>query len=164
MMGAGKTTIGQAAAARLGWAFLDSDRQVEARTGRTVEEIWRTDGEAGFRPLEAEALADALASTSQQPAVIAAAGGTVLDARNRQLMQDHPPVVWLRARPETLARRVGTGAGRPLLAGDPAAALARLSEERRPHYEEVATDIVDVDDLPPAAVVDRVVAAASESP
>jgi shikimate kinase len=73
-------------------------------------------------------------------------------------------VVWLRARPETLARRVGTGAGRPLLAGDPAAALARLSEERRPHYEEVATDIVDVDDLPPAAVVDRVVAAASESP
>src|SRR5205085_6672584 len=122
MMGVGKTTVGQAAAGRLGWDFMDSDRQVEARTGRSVAEIWRAEGEPGFRHLESEALADALASTRQRPAVIAAAGGTVLDAGNRMLLTEHPPVVWLRARPDTLAQRVGAGESRPLLAGDPAGA------------------------------------------
>ena len=158
MMAAGKTTTGQAAARRLGWDFLDSDRQVERRTGRTVEEIWKAEGEQGFRQLEAEALAEALASTAERPAVIAAAGGTVLDARNRQLLKQNPPVVWLRARPETLVARVGTGAGRPLLAVDPAEALLRLEAERRPFYEEVAGTVVDVDVLRPDQVVDEVVA------
>lgn len=160
MMGSGKTTTGQEAARRLGWAFCDSDHQVEARTGRTVEEIWLAEGEQGFRHLEAEALGAALSATAERPAVIAAAGGTVLDARNRALLCSHPPVVWLRARPETLARRVGSGEGRPLLADDPAATLVRLDAERRPCYEEVATDVIDVDDLTPAEVVERVVAVA----
>ena len=157
MMGSGKTTVGRAAADRLGWRFLDSDRQVEERAGRTVEEIWREEGEAGFRYLETEALADALDSAQDAPAVVAAAGGVVLNPDNRALLKTHPPVVWLRARPETLAQRVGTGAGRPLLAGDPAGALVRLSEERRPYYEDVADTVIDVDDLSPAEVVDRVV-------
>ena len=169
-MGAGKTTTGQAVAERLGWAFLDSDRQVEARTGRTVADIWRDQGESGFRDLEAQALADALAASGERPAVIAAAGGVVLDPRNRELLRRHPPVVWLRARPQTLAARVGQGDGRPLLAGDPAGlrgpnaiegALARLEAERRPFYEELASTVIDVDELTPGQVVDRVVAAAS---
>ena len=159
MMGSGKTTIGQAVAHQLGWEFLDSDRQVEQRTGRTVAEIWKAEGEQGFRHLEAEALADALVSTAGRPAVIAAAGGTVLDPRNRALLESHPPVVWLRARPETLAARVGDGAGRPLLGDNPAAALVRLNEERRPYYEQVATAVVDVDDLAAEHVVERVLAA-----
>lgn len=159
MMGAGKTTVGQAVAERLGWAFVDSDRQVEARAGRTVEQIWRDEGEDGFRRLEAEALAHALAATEERPAVVAAAGGVVLDPANRELLRRHPPVVWLRARPETLARRVGTGEGRPLLAGGPAAALVRLEAERRPLYEEVAGTVVDVDDLAASEAVERVVAA-----
>ena len=159
-MGAGKTTVGRAAAGRLGWAFIDSDAQVEARAGRTVAEIWRADGEAGFRHLEAEALAAALASTDQRPAVVAAAGGVVLDRRNRALLEQHPPVVWLRARLDTLARRVGTGEGRPLLAEDPRSALERLMAVRYPLYEQVADGVVDVDDLPPSAVVDRVLDAA----
>ena len=158
-MGSGKTTVGLGAARRLGWAFLDSDRQVEEREGRTVEEIWLHEGEQGFRHLEAQALAEALASTAVRAAVIAAAGGTVLDPRNRELLKQHPPVVWLRADPATLAVRVGTGAGRPLLAEDPAATLVRLDAARRPYYDEVATTVVDVDQLSPADVVDRVVAA-----
>src|SRR5262245_43593938 len=117
MMGSGKTTAGQAAAARMGWRFLDSDRQVEERTGRTVEQIWREEGEPGFRHRETEARTEALESAaSGEPAVVAAAGGVVLNPDNRLLLRTHPPVVWLRARPDTLARRVGTGAGRPLLA------------------------------------------------
>ena len=163
MMASGKTTTGQAVALRLGWEFLDSDRQVEERVGRTVEEIWKADGEAGFRELEAEALAEAVASTAERPAVIAAAGGVVLDPRNRALLKAHPPVVWLRADPATLAARAGTGAGRPLLAGDPAGALVRLEAQRRPFYEEVAGTVVHVDALRPDQVVDAVLESVTAS-
>ena len=156
LMGAGKTTVGQAVADRLGWAFLDSDRQVEARAGRTVVEIWRDEGEVGFRHLEAEALADAVVWAETRPAVVAAAGGVVLDPRNRALLLRHPPVVWLRAALDTLVARVGAGQGRPLLAAGPREALARLMAERYPLYEEVAGAVVDVDHLAPDEVVERV--------
>ncbi|MDP8937490.1 MAG: AAA family ATPase, partial [Actinomycetota bacterium] len=109
MMGAGKTSVSERLARRRGWPVFDSDRQVERLVGRSVAEIWATDGEAGFRSLEAQVLADALASTT--PAVIAAAGGTVLDPANRRLLRMHTPVVWLRAEPETLVRRLGAGQG-----------------------------------------------------
>jgi len=144
-MAAGKSSVGRRLAERRGWEFFDSDRQIEAITGRTVAEIWRTDGEPAFRKLEAQVLADALASTT--PRVIAAAGGTVLDPQNRRLMQLHHPVVWLRARPETLAGRLGSATHRPLLDKDPAGVLATLDAARRPFYAEVADVVVDVDDL-----------------
>ncbi len=156
MMASGKTTTGEAVARRLGWDFFDSDRQVEEQVGRTVEELWKAYGEAAFRELEAEALAQAVARTQEHPAVIAAAGGVVLDPRNRALLKAHPPVVWLRADPQTLAARAGTGAGRPLLGDDPAGALLRLEAERRPFYEEVATIVVDVDERRPDQVVDAI--------
>lgn len=161
MMGAGKTTTGRAVAERLGWDFLDSDQQVEARTGRTVADIWREQGEGGFRELETRALAEALAESAQRPAVIAAAGGVVLHPRNRALLGAHPPVVWLRARPETLAARVAGGGHRPLLDDDPAGALVRLDRERRPLYEDVAHAVVDVDGRSPEDVVERVIAVTS---
>jgi shikimate kinase len=151
MMAVGKTSVGRRLAAQRGWEFFDSDRQIEAMTGRTVAEIWRTDGEPEFRRLEAQVLADALAST--KPRVIAAAGGTVLDDANRRLMQLHHPVVWLRARPALLATRVGSAAHRPLLDEDPAGVLERLDALRRPLYEEVADVVVDIDDLTPDQVV-----------
>src|SRR4051794_31328522 len=82
MMGAGKTTVGSRLARRLDRPFVDSDVQVERRAARTVRQIFETEGEAAFRAIESEALAEALAS--EEPAVIAAAGGTVLDPVNRQ--------------------------------------------------------------------------------
>ena len=157
MMGAGKTTVGRRLAECRGWEFFDSDRQIEAITGRTVAEIWRTDGEREFRRLEALVLADALASTT--PRVIAAAGGTVLDENNRRLMQLHRPVVWLRARSETLAVRVGSASHRPLLDHDAAGVLQRLEVARRPLYAEVADVVIDVDDLTSEQVVACVEAA-----
>jgi shikimate kinase len=157
MMGSGKTTVGRALAQHLGWCYLDSDEQVERRTGRTVPEILASDGERAFRAEESRALADAIAQPG--PLVLSAAGGTVLDAGNRELLRRAGSVVWLRARPETLAERVGDGAGRPLLAPDPPAALARLDRERRPFYAEVADVIVDVDDLTADEVVTRILGA-----
>ena len=150
-MAVGKTSVGRRLAALRGWEFFDSDRQIEAMTGRTVAEIWRTDGEPAFRRLEADVLADALASTTRR--VIAAAGGTVLDDANRRLMVLHRPVVWLRCDPAVLATRLGTAIHRPLLDEDPAGVLERLDAIRRPYYEEVADVVVDVDDLLPDQVV-----------
>ena len=154
MMGAGKTSVGARLAGRWGWPLLDSDRRVEEMVGRSVAEIWAADGEAGFRSLEAQVLADTLASTT--PVVVAAAGGTVLDPRNRRLLRVHWPVVWLRAQVDILVRRLGSGEGRPLLAGDVAGALVRLDAQRRPLYAEVADVVVDVDDLSADEVADRI--------
>jgi shikimate kinase len=157
MMGAGKTTVGRELASRLGWRFLDSDAMVEASTGSTVSELLTSKGEAAFRTEESRVLAEAL--TEDGPAVVSAAGGTVLSPANRELLATASAVVWLRADPATLAARVGSGAGRPLLDGDPAAKLIELDAVRRPLYAEVADVIIDVDSLDPATVVDKILAA-----
>ena len=156
MMWSGKTTVGRQLAARLGWAFRDSDSMVEASTGSTVAELFAAQGEAGFRSEESRVLAEALAGAG--PVVVSAAGGVVLAPENRALLASHT-VVWLRADPATLAARIGDGRGRPLLAADPAGTLVDLDAVRRPLYEEVADVVVDVDALDPATVVDRVLAA-----
>ena len=157
MMGAGKTTVGRELATRLGWRFLDSDAMVEASTGSTVAELFADAGEAGFRAEESRVLAEAL--SSEGPAVVSAAGGVVLAPDNRALLAEARAVVWLRAEPATLVARIGSGEGRPLLRDDPAGALVELDAVRRPLYGEVADVIVDVDDLDPSTVVDRILAA-----
>ncbi|HEY4947768.1 MAG TPA: shikimate kinase [Acidimicrobiales bacterium] len=158
MMGAGKTTVGRLAAERLGWGYLDSDAQVVADTGRTVPELFAERGEDAFRAEETRVLVEAL--SGDQPVVVSAAGGVVLSEANRNLLAASGTVVWLRADPATLAGRVGTGDGRPLLGEDPARAMSELYAVRRPLYASVAAAVVDVDDLPPVEVVDRVLAAA----
>ena len=158
MMGAGKTTTGRMVAGRLGWDYRDSDADVEAETGLTVPELFARDGEASFRQAEADVLADAC--TASAPSVVSVAGGAVLRPDNRRLIAASGTVVWLRARPETLAARVGDGVGRPLLGDDPAAAMVRLSVERAPFYAEVADLVIDVDELPAEEVARRILAAA----
>ena len=157
MMGAGKTTTGHLLAERLGWRYRDSDADVEASTGLTVPELFARDGEAAFRQAEADVLADACADP--EPSVVSVAGGAVLRPDNRRLIAACGTVVWLRARPETLAARVGAGEGRPLLGDDPAEALERLDAVRAPLYAEVADLVIDVDELPAADVARRILAA-----
>jgi shikimate kinase len=157
MMGAGKTTTGQLLAASLGWRYCDSDADVEADTGLTVPELFARDGEAAFRQAEATVLTRAC--EHPLPSVVSVAGGAVLSAENRASIQASGTVVWLRARPETLAARVGDGDGRPLLGDDPAEAMVRLSAERAPFYEELAHVVIDVDELEPDEVAERILAA-----
>jgi shikimate kinase len=144
MMGVGKSTVGRALASELGRPIFDSDEMIEERTGRTVREIWITDGEPAFRALETEVLLDALASP--EPSGIAAAGGVVLSEANRQALRGPDVhVVWLCCEVDVLVDRVRSGGHRPLLDDDPEAALRRLHDERAPLYQEVADAIVSVD-------------------
>jgi shikimate kinase len=155
MMGAGKTTVGGRLARALDRRFVDSDMQVEQRTARTVREIFETDGEAAYRALEAEALAAALAS--EEPAVIAAAGGTILDPNNRRRMKEHGTVVFLEAKPSDLVGRVGGDDHRPLLRDDPAGVLEEMDRVRRHLYEETADVVVDVSAHGPDEVVREII-------
>jgi shikimate kinase len=162
MMGAGKTTVGRALAARLQRPFVDSDQLIEAATGRTVREIWEEDGEPAFRVLETSALVDAL--SEPEPLVIAAAGGTVLRQENRDALERaHALVVWLRADPGALSQRVTTDGHRPLLDGDPEDALRRLLPEREHFYAEVAHAVVDTDAASPDDVLAEVLAVVEEA-
>jgi shikimate kinase len=156
MMGAGKTTVGRLLGDRLGWAHFDSDAQVVDRTGFTIPELFAAHGEEAFRKEESDVLAEAL--SSEEPVVVSAAGGVVLSASNRELLTRSGTVVWLRADPVLLARRVGSGAGRPLLDNEPGARLSELYEVRRPLYEDVAEVVIDVDALTPSQVVDQLLA------
>ncbi len=145
LMGAGKTTVGRRAAKALHRPFVDCDEAFVARTGRTVAEVFATDGETGFRTVEAELVAELLAVP--EPMVVATGGGAVLDPRTRAALTapGGPLVVWLRADPAFLAGRAKDRAHRPLLAGaDAGEVLARLAVERDPLYAEVADEVLDV--------------------
>jgi len=144
MMGVGKTTVSRIVGERLGRRVIDTDHVIEARTGRTVREIFADDGEQAFRALESEALLEAL--TEQEPVVLAAAGGIVLSEQNRTALRDSPSkVVWLCADPATLVERVRSGGHRPLLDDDPEGTLRKMFEERSPLYRQVADAFVLVD-------------------
>lgn len=161
MMGAGKSTVGPRLADRLGRAFADSDREIERTTGRTIAEIFEQDGETRFRELEAEAIDRA----SRAGGVIALGGGAIAQAGAADRLEKRGPVVFLRADPDILIKRIGSGASRPLLAGlDRAGQIERLRallEERRVHYERAS---IRVDASRSAKeVVDEIVAALREA-
>lgn len=162
LMGAGKTTVGRMCAGRLGRAFVDTDDVVEALAHDCIAEIFANDGEARFRELERQAVADACASP--EPLVIACGGGAVLDAANRRLLRAAGQVVWLRAPASVLHDRVGDGSARPLLGSESPATLERLEAERESAYSATAQMSVDTAGLDPDAVVDAVLALWEEAP
>jgi shikimate kinase len=147
MMGSGKSTVGPIVAARLGRRYADTDAEVEKAAGSTVAELFERKCERHFREEESRVLEEVLSGAA--PAVVSVGGGAVLDRSNRKKMAESGTVVWLRATPATLVERLSAqqAAARPLLAGDPEGAIARLEGERRPLYQEVADVVVDVDYL-----------------
>lgn len=158
--GAGKTTVGQLLAARLGVAFRDTDEDVVATAGKPISDIFTTDGEPAFRALEEEAVAKGLA---EHDGVLALGGGAVLSAVTRERLAAHT-VVFLNVGMAEGVRRTGLSSARPLLAGvNPRATFKALLDARLPLYREVATIEVDTDALEPEQVVDAVLAKAERA-
>ena len=133
MMGAGKSAVGAEAARRLGWTHVDLDREIEASAGRRIRDIFRDDGEAAFRAMEAEATRRIAARTG---IVLSPGGGWITAPALLAALGPGTLSVWLQVSPGEAVRRAAEAPGeRPLLAGpDPLAAVHRLLDERAPLY------------------------------
>lgn len=141
MMGAGKTTIGKSLADYLNKTFLDSDREIQKRTGVGIPVIFEIEGEAGFRKRETEMLRELV---NARNIVLATGGGAVLSAENRELLRRNGIVVYLRATVDDLWRRTRHDKNRPLLqTPNPHAKLIELYTQRDPLYCETAHIIVE---------------------
>jgi shikimate kinase len=145
LSGAGKSSLGRALAARLGWPLLDTDALVVQTAGCDIARIFAEQGEARFRELEAAALRTALESA---PAVVATGAGVVLRAENRALLRERAFVAWLDAPTAVLVARLRAhDEARPLLQGDDLAArLDPLRAARAALYAEVADTHIATDE------------------
>lgn len=149
-MGAGKTAVGRELARLLDRHFIDTDAEVEQRTGVDVGFVFEKEGEAGFRRREAAVLVEALAETG---AVISTGGGIVLDPDNRERIAAAGCVVYLSATVETQLERTSKSRKRPLLdLPDPRTRLIELAAIRTPLYESLANLTIATDDQTPRDV------------
>lgn len=153
-MGTGKSEGGRRAAAQLGLPFVDADDVAVRRSGRPITEVFRRDGEVGFRRLEAQVLAD-LAQLSG--VVIATGGGAVLHTEAFAAVCEGAEVAVLTAAPEVLAERIGRSGGRPLLRPEEPGAISRLLHERGGAYA-AAGEPLDTTTRGPADVAAELVA------
>ncbi len=153
-MGVGKTTIGKRLARKLGMKFLDSDREIESRTGASISLIFDVEGESGFRERETR-LIDEL--TSATGIVLATGGGAILSPVNRDALKQRGIVIYLSATPDLLVNRVAHDQSRPLLqTDDRMGAITSLLEAREPYYRDMADLTLPVDNLSAAQIVNRI--------
>lgn len=142
-MGAGKTTIGRQLADLLGWTFVDSDHEIEARTGADIPWIFDIEGETGFRLREAAVIDDL---TQREHIVLATGGGAVLRPDNRRHLHERGTVVYLETSVDRSLERTARDTHRPLLqTEDPRARLTELLRQRDPLYREIAHHVIATD-------------------
>lgn len=154
MPGCGKSTVGMQLARRMGLAFCDSDQWIEQQQGMSVREFFAQHGEGAFRGLEAQALGELLAAGGM---VLATGGGAVLRAENRRALHAEACVLYLRASPEQLWRRLRHDTRRPLLqVANPQQRLRELYAERDALYRECAHFVVNTRGLSLQMLVNRV--------
>ena len=159
--GAGKSTVGRAVAARLGWVFVDADECIESDAGMTIAEIFAAEGEARFRDREAKVLAELC---QREKHVLATGGGVVLRPANRELVKVSGFVVWLRASPEAAFARLQadptTASRRPNLTAHGGLEEVRtVMAAREPLYAECADFAIATDAMSPEAVADAILSA-----
>ncbi|MGZ5779952.1 MAG: bifunctional shikimate kinase/3-dehydroquinate synthase AroKB [Burkholderiaceae bacterium] len=141
LMGSGKTTVGRALAKKLNKRFVDSDHEIEARTGASIPLIFEIEGEAGFRQREMEVIREL---TSQQDIVLATGGGAILKPENRDCLKSRGTVIYLRASVSSILQRTSHDKNRPLLqTADPRKRIEELAVEREPFYLDVADVIIE---------------------
>jgi len=156
MMGAGKSTVGASLSALTGWPYIDNDQIVEQMVGMPTRDLQQQRGVEAMRAAESAAALQGLAMPT--PLIAGAAAGIVLDPVVSAKVHDGVFVVFLRARIETLAKRV-QGTYRPWLGADPEATLRTLYEGREPLYEKLAHLVIDVDETTPDADARRILEA-----
>lgn len=145
-MGCGKTTVGIRLSYRMRRIFEDTDKLIEKKQQREIKEIFAAEGEAFFRELETQMLAELEKTVNNR--VISVGGGTPVKEENRAILKRLGTVVYLRIRPETVYERLKTDTTRPLLQGDdPKGKIYELMEKRKDAYESCADIIIDVDAL-----------------
>lgn len=153
-MGAGKSTIGRQLAEALGYRFLDSDHEIQQRTGVDIPTVFEFEGEAGFRNRERQAIEDL---TEQDGVVLATGGGAVMVAENRQRLAARGFVIYLHCSAEQQHARTARDRNRPLLhTSDPLATLKELMAEREPVYRQVADMVVSTERRGTASVVKEI--------
>lgn len=153
--GTGKTVVGRLLAARLKRSFVDMDTAIADRLGESIPGIFARYGEGRYRDEERLLVGELV---SQKGLVIAAGGGTVLDDKNYRLLTESGVVVALRARPETIQKRLEGEEMRALLQGaDPLARIRELKAARRHVHDKIPLQ-VRTDELSPAQVVDKIIA------
>ncbi|GJJ04776.1 hypothetical protein RugamoR64_53140 [Duganella rhizosphaerae] len=141
LMGAGKTTIGRILARKLGLKFVDSDHEIEARTGASIPWIFEIEGEQSFRRREADVIREL---TAQPDLVLATGGGAILNPDNRAYLRERGTVIYLRATVNSILQRTAHDKNRPLLqTADPRKKLEELMATRDPLYMEIADIIID---------------------
>ena len=139
MMGSGKTTMGRALAKHFGKEFVDSDEEIQLRTGVTIPHIFDVEGESGFRLRESSVIADLV---KRNNLILATGGGAVILEQNRAEMRQNGIVIYLKASVHDLWQRTRNDRNRPLLqTDDPHAKLTELFQQRDAFYQQAA-DIV----------------------
>ena len=148
-MGAGKSTI----ARNLAPDFVDMDTLIEERLGMPIARFFAEKGEAAFRQIEEEVLADLL-KTDQ---VVSTGGGVVISKKNRDLLKQNPENIYLKADFETLYQRISADKDnqRPLFLNNSKEDLAAIFNERQAWYEEVASKVIDVSKLSPEEIIEE---------
>jgi len=153
-MGAGKSTVGKLLAEKLHYDFVDSDHEIEARTGATIPMIFDIEGEAGFRDREVAAIDDL---TQRTLCVVATGGGVVEREENRQHLRSRGFVVYLQSNVESLIQRTKHDRNRPLLqTQNPEQVLQDLMERREPWYLEMADLVVPTQQVSVHRVVKKI--------
>ena len=146
-MGVGKTTIGKALAKNLALEFLDSDQEIENRTGVSIMTIFDIEGDSGFRDREVKVI---LEVAKRRGIVLATGGGVVLRLENRRALRNSGLVVYLHATVEMQLERTRNSRNRPLLnSGNRRVVLAELMEEREPLYRQEADFVYEADSRSP---------------
>ena len=141
MPGGGKSTVGRQLARRLGVDFIDTDAVIEQRAGISIPELFARDGEPAFRAIETDVLQTV---ARERHGVLATGGGIVLAPANRETLRRLSTVVYLKATPRELVRRVRVDGRRPLLTGqDPLVRLRQLYAQRDPLYRETAHFVIE---------------------
>lgn len=153
-MGAGKSAVGRQLGRLLHLTFLDSDEEIEKRTGVDIPFIFEKEGEAGFRKREARAIDDL---SRLDGVVLATGGGAVIDPQSRSHLGARGFVVYLKTSVDQQLQRTLRGRERPLLeSDDPRRVLENLMTDREPMYLEIADITVDTDGRKVNAVANEI--------